>query len=142
MPKVKFQKFTKSSIEKIFEVATDYESFQKIMPHFFPSMRIISVRPNTTLVEEHIKFGEKELVVMAKHVVDTPKIHQTFFVGGDAKGTHIIEEYAQLPEGTQITIKIDFKPKGSMRLSRMFGKESLENDFSKIMDKLISVSEA
>ena len=112
------------------------------MPQFFPSIRIISVRPNTSLVEEHIVIGGRELVIMAKHVIDAPKIHETFVVGGDAKGTHIIEEFEQLPEGTQITITVDFKPKGSMWLSGIFGKVDVENEFSRIMDELIRVAEA
>ena len=111
------------------------------MPQFYPSIRIISVRPNTSLVEEHLVIGGRELVVMAKHVVDGPKTHETFVVGGDAKGTHIKEEYEQLSEGTQITITVDFKPKGSMRLSGIFGKVDVENEFSRIMDELIRVAE-
>ncbi len=141
MTKVKFQKFTKSTRERIFETATDFESFQIIMPQFFPSIRIISVRPETTLVEEHVVIGGRELVIMAKHVINSPKVHETFVVGGDAKGTHIIEEYEQLSEGTQITVTVDFKPRGSMRLSGIFGKVNVENEFSKIMDELIIVAE-
>ena len=141
MTKVKFQKFTKSTRARIFETATDFESFQIIMPQFFPSIRIISVRPETTLVEEHVVIGGRELVIMAKHVINSPKVHETFVVGGDAKGTHIIEEYEQLSEGTQITVTVDFKPRGSMRLSGIFGKVNVENEFSKIMDELIIVAE-
>jgi coenzyme Q-binding protein COQ10 len=141
LAKVKFQKFTHSTIERIFECATNFESFQTMMPQFFPSIRIISVRPNTTLVEEHIVIGGRELVVMAKHVLNAPKIHETFIVGGDAKGTHIKEEYEQLSEGTQITVSVDFKPKGSMRLSGIFGKVNVENEFSSIMDEIILVAE-
>ena len=141
MTKVKFQKFTKSTRERIFETATDFESFQTMIPQFFPSIRIISVRPETTLVEEHVVIGGRELVIMAKHVINSPKVHETFVVGGDAKGTHIIEEYEQLSEGTQITVTVDFKPRGSMRLSGIFGKVNVENEFSKIMDELIIVAE-
>ena len=141
MAKVKFEKFTNATREKIFEIATDYKSFQTILPEFFPSIRVVSVRPNTILVEEHLKLVGKELIVMTKHVTDEPKIHEIFIVGGDAKGTHITEEYEQTPKGTRIMLTVDFKLKGSMRLGGIFGKGKVENEFSNIMDKLILVAE-
>jgi len=138
---VKFKKFTNVAREKIFEIATNYELFQTNMPQFFPSIRIISVRTNSTLVEEHLNLAGKELIVMAKHVIDEPTIHETFFVGGDAKGTKITEEYEQTPEGTIIVITVDFKPKGTIRFSGLFGGGKFENEFSKIMDELILIAE-
>ncbi len=138
---MKFKKFTNAAREKIFEIATNYELFQTNMPQFFPSIRIISVRPNSTLVEEHLNLAGKELIVMAKHVIDEPTIHETFFVGGDAKGTKITEEYEQTPEGTRIVITVDFKSKGAIRFSGLFGGGKFENEFSKIMDELILIAE-
>ena len=139
LAKAKFEKFTDVSRQKIFEVATNYKSFQTNMPQFFPSIRIISIRPNTTLAEEHITIAGKELVVMAKHVTDEPVTHETFFVGGHAKGTHITEEYEQTPKGTRIILTVDFK--GSVRLTGISGKAKFEDEFSKIMDKLIETAE-
>ena len=139
MAKIKFEKFTNATRDKIFEVATNYESFQTNMPQFFPSIRVVSVRPNTTLAEEHLKLAGKELLVMAKHVIDEPTIHETFFVGGDAKGTHITEEYEQTSKGTRIILIVDFK--GSVRLTGISGKSKFEDEFSKIMDKLIEIAE-
>ncbi len=141
MAKVKFEKFTNATREKIFEIATNYESLQTILPEFFPSIRVISVRPDSILVEEHLKLVGKELIVMAKHVTTIPKIHEIFIVGGDAKGTHIVEEYEQTQKGTRITVTVDFKLKGSMRLAGIFGKGKVENEFSNIMDKLILIAE-
>ncbi len=138
---MKFKKFTNVAREKIFEIATNYELFQTNLPQFFPSIRIISVRPNSTLVEEHLNLAGKELIVMAKHVIDEPTIHETFFVGGDAKGTKITEEYEQTPEGTRIVITVDFKSKGAIRFSGLFGGGKFENEFSKIMDELILIAE-
>lgn len=127
--------------EKIFDIVTNFKSLQKILPHFFPSIRIISVRSNTILVEEHLKLAGKEFIVMAKHVVDEPNSHEIFIVGGDVKGTHITEKYEQTPDGTRIVVTVDFKPKGSMRLAGIFGKIKVENEFSRIMDELILIAE-
>ncbi len=141
MAKVKFEKFTNATREKIFEIATNYESFQTNMPQFFPSIRVVSVRPNTTLAEEHLKLAGKELLVMAKHVTEEPVTHETFFVGGDAKGTHITEEYEQTQNGTRIILTVDFKSKGTMGLTKIFGKGKFEDEFSRIMDELILIAE-
>ncbi len=76
---------------------------------------------------------------MAKHVIDEPAIHETFFVGGDPKGTHITEEYEQTPKGTRIIVTVDFK--GSMRLKGVLGRGKFEDEFSRIMDELILIAE-
>ena len=138
---VKFEKFTNATRKKIFEITTNYESFQTSLPQFFPSVRIISVRPKTTLIEEHLKLAGKELVVMAKHVIDEPITHETFFVGGDAKGTRITEEYEQTPKGTRIVLTVDFKSKGPMGFTKIFGKGKFEDEFSRIMDEFIKLAE-
>jgi coenzyme Q-binding protein COQ10 len=141
LAKVTFEKFSNATREKIFQIATNYDSLQTLLPEFFPSVRVISVRPNTTLVEEHLKLAGKELIVMTKHVTEEPSIHEIFFVGGDAKGTHIIEQYEQTPKGTRIILSVDFKLQGHMRLKGIFVKGRVENEFSKIMDKLILTAE-
>lgn len=138
---ISFEKFSKSPKEKLLEVTTNFQSYQTLFPRFFPSIRIISARPNTILVEEHRIIAGKELVVMARHVIDNNS-HETFFVGGDAKGTHLIEKYETIPEGTKITVTIDFKPKMSMKFSSFFNNAKLQNDFELIFDKIIEFAES
>ena len=130
------------SIEKLFDVFTDFESFQKKLNNFFPSIRVISVRPHTTLVEQHILLAEKELIVMAKHITEKPSLHETLIVGGDIKGSHITEKYEQTPHGTKITVTINIKTKGTMRIPGIFNKSRFESDFSKIYDQLILIAES
>jgi len=141
LPTAKFEKFTKVPRERILEIITNYSNYQSWLSQYFPSVRIISVRPNTTLVEEHRMISGKELVVMAKHMVNYPQTHETFFVGGDAKGSHIVEEYEQLLQGTKITVTVDFKPTLSMKFSGMFGKIKFEDEFEKVIDELIMIAE-
>ena len=141
MSEITFEKFTKIPREQIFNALTDYKSFQSILPEVYPSVRIISVRPTTTLLEEHFFLSGKEFVSMQKHVIEKPSRHETLFVGGDAKGTHIIEKYEHTSDGTKITLSVNFKYKGSQRLSNFFGKGRIEREFSKILDKLIKNAE-
>ena len=141
LAKARFKKFTNAPRQKIFDVVTNYESLQTRLPEFFPSIRVISERSNATLVEEHLVLAGKEFVVMAKHVVNEPFLHEIFIVGGDVKGTHITEEFEQTPKGVQITVCVDFKPKGTWRLLNLFKKGNIENEFSRIMDRLIWIAE-
>lgn len=141
MAKVKFEKFSSVTREKFFDIITNYKSLQTILPEFFSSMRIISTRSNTTLVEEHLKLAGKEFIVMAKHVIEAPYLHEIFIVGGDIKGTHITEEFEQISGGVRIILTVDFKPSASIRLSNFFSKKKIENEFSEIIDKLILIAE-
>ena len=136
MSKIIFEKIIKSDRKKIFGLATDYENFQKLLPQYYRSVRTISVRGNTSLVEEHLFIGGRELVMMVKHVIDEPILHELFVVGGDAKCTHIINRYEQLAHGTKLTLEINWKLKGMMKLADYSGKKIAEK-YSKIVDEFI-----
>ncbi len=142
MPKIIFEKIIKADRKKVFELTTNYENFQKILPQYYPSIRIISVRGNVSVVEEHLQIAGRELVMMAKHVIDEPILHEIFIIGGDAKGTHIIKRYESIPHGTKLTLEIDWKLKGIMKLSNFFGKNKVLNDYSKIIDEFAVIAEA
>ena len=142
MPKTIFEKIVKADRKKIFELTTNYENFQKILPQYYPSVRTISVRGNVSVVEEHLRIGGRELVMMVKHVIDEPILHEIFIIGGDAKGTHIITRYESISHGTNVTLEVDWKLKGIMKLSDFFGKNKISDEYSKIIDKFIVIAES
>lgn len=142
MAKTIFEKIVKADRKKIFELTTNYENFQKILPQYYPSVRIISVRGNVSVVEEHLRIGGQELVMMVKHVIDEPILHEIFIIGGDAKGTHIIKRYESIPYGTKLTLEVDWKLKGIMKLSHFFGKNKISDEYSKIIDEFIVIAES
>ncbi|MFB5632496.1 MAG: polyketide cyclase, partial [Nitrosopumilus sp.] len=104
MPQFSFEKISSASRDSVYKVFSDYENYQKISPQFFPSIRIRSVRDNVAVVEEHLILGDDELVIMAKHVTDEPVLHDVFIIGGDAKGSHIQEQFIETPQGTKILV--------------------------------------
>ena len=142
MSKTIFEKIVKADRKKIFELTTNYENFQKILPQYYPSVRIISVRGNVSVVEEHLRIGGRELVMMVKHVIDEPILHEIFIIGGDAKGTHIIKRYEPISHGTKMTLEVDWKLKGIMKLSDFFGKNKISDEYSKIIDEFIVIAES
>jgi len=142
LPKIIFEKIIKADRKKVFEITSNYENFQKILPHHYPSVRTISVRGNVSVVEEHMRIGGKEFVMMAKHVIDEPVLHEIFIIGGDAKGTHITNRYEHIPNGTKLMIEVDWKLKGMMRLNAFFGTNNLLKEYSEIVDEFALIAES
>ncbi len=141
MPKIKFVKIIKADRKKVFEIATNFKDFQKTLPNFYPSIRVRSMRDNVSIVEEHIMLAGRELVMMTKHVTKPHELHEVFVIGGDAKGSHIVERYEIIPEGTKITVNADLKLHGNLKLAVFFGKAKIKNDFVKIMDEFAKIAE-
>ena len=141
LPKINFEKIIKAERTKVFEIAANYESFQKTLPQYFPSIQVKSRRDDTAVVEEHIKIAGRELVMMTKHVTKYPELHEVFVIGGDAKGSHIVEKYEPVDEGTKLTVEADLKLKGKLKIAGFFGKGKIKNGFSKIMDEFAKIAE-
>ena len=141
LPKINFEKIVKAERNKVFNIAANYEQFQKILPKYFPSIRVLSIRGNTSVVEEHIRVAGRELVMMTKHVTTFPELHEVFVIGGDAKGSHIIERYESIKDGTKITVEADLTLSGSFKLIAFFGKANIKKGFTKIMDEFAKIAE-
>lgn len=141
MPKFSLEKTVHAKRETVYEILSNYENYQKLIPQHFPSVRVRSVRENISVVEEYMNLGDKELVIMAKHVTEKPVLHDVFVIGGDAKGSRIKQQFIEISEGTKIIVDVDLKLKGKMKMSSMFGKNKFEEDYSKILDDFIKIAE-
>ncbi len=141
MPKINFEKIVKAERTAVFDIAANYKNFQKTLPKYFPSIRVRSVRDNVAVVEEHIRISGKELVMMTKHVTKYPELHEVFVIGGDAKGSHIIERYESVKEGTKIIVEADLKLRGPLKLAAFIGKAKIQKGFVKIMDEFAKIAE-
>ncbi len=141
MRKFSLEKTVHATRESVYQILSDYENYQKLIPQHFPSVRVRSIRENISVVEEHMNLGDKELVIMAKHVSEKPVLHEVFVIGGDAKGSHIKEQFIEVSEGTKIIIDVDLKLKGKMMMSSMFGKSKFEEDYAKILDDFVKIAE-
>ncbi|MFQ5781526.1 MAG: polyketide cyclase [Nitrosopumilus sp.] len=141
MSKFSLEKITKTKIESVFEIFSNYENYQKLFPQHYPSIRVRSVRGNVSVVEEHLTLGDNELVIMAKHVTNEPNLHEIFVIGGDAKGSYIKEEFMSISDGTKIKVDVDFKLKGKMMVSSLFGKNKIEENYDKILNDFIKIAE-
>ncbi|MDA7940501.1 MAG: hypothetical protein MPJ04_08245 [Nitrosopumilus sp.] len=72
----------------VFASISDYAGFPDAAPEFFPYVRRLSSRGGTSVAEERVRIGGREMHVTAKHVIGEMS-HEIYFVGGDARGTRI-----------------------------------------------------
>jgi coenzyme Q-binding protein COQ10 len=141
LSKFSLEKTVHAKRETVYERLSNYENYEKLVPQHFPSVRVRSVRGNISVVEEHMNLGDRELVIMAKHVTKEPVLHEIFVIGGDAKGTHIKQQFIEISDGTKIIVDVDFKLKGKMKISSMLGKNKIEQDYAKILDDFVKIAE-
>ena len=141
MPKFSIDKIVNAQRSSVFEIFSNFENYQKLLSQYFPSVRVRSIRNETAVVEEHMMLGDRELVIMAKHVTQSPLLHEIFVIGGDAKGSHIKEQFLDHSEGTKILVDVDLKLKGKMKISELFAKNNLQENYSKIIDGFAKIAE-
>jgi len=113
-----FNLIQKSNLERdvLFELSTDVENFHKIMPKYFKSLKIISTSINEKIVLESINFLGRKIKIKTKHIIEKPNIHKVFILSGPAKGTSFIETYDSNSHGTDITILVNLKLNGFLKL--------------------------
>ena len=128
MPKFSLEKIVKNNRNEVFEIFSNFENYQRIIPQHYPSVRIRSMRGDVSVVEEHLILGNLELLIMTKHVSQKPILHEVIVIGGDAKGSRIRQEFIELEKGTKILVDVDLKFKGKMKISTMFGKNNFKQD--------------
>ena len=141
LPKFSLEKIVNAKRECVFEVFSNFENYQRLIPQHFPSVRIRSVRGDVSVVEEHLNLGSLELLIMAKHVLKKPILHDVFVIGGDIKGSHIKQEFIELENRTKILVDFDLKLKGMMKISSLFGESTFKQDYNKILDDFGKIAE-
>ncbi len=141
LPKINFEKIVHADRNKVFDLVTNFERLEKTLPEHFLSINIKSVRDNVAVMEERVKFSGKVFIMMTKHVTKHPELHEVFVIGGDTKGSHIVERYESVPEGTKIIVDADIKLKGVLKLAGFLGKRKIQDGLSDIMDKFAKIAE-
>lgn len=141
MPLSKFslEKTVFSDIDSVFEIFSNYENYQSLVPQHFSSVRVRSVRGSVAVVEEHINFGNEELVIMAKHVSKSPISHKVFVIGGDIKGSYFKQQFVGVPEGTKVLVDAEIKV-GRLELKeKLFGSGRHAKHYDRIIDDFVKL---
>lgn len=145
MSKISFEKIINSDITKTFKILTDFENFEKLLPEFYSSISVKSIRNESSLVAEHLHLLGNEFVIMAKHFSEPPNKHQMRVVGGDIKGSFITELIIplnvkdELNPQTKISVDAEIKtPKG---LKNTFKKQDYSSELENLYQKFVDVIE-
>ena len=128
------EKIINAKRKDVFNILSNYEQYDKLIPEYFPSIRIRSVRGETAVVEEHLKLGDLELILMSKHVSKPHVLHEVYVIGGKSKGSYIRQEFIEIPEGTKILVDVDLKLMGMMKIPKLLDKSKLSENYSNLLD--------
>ena len=134
MLKLSFKREIHADIEKVFDVLSNFENFQKLFPEFYPSILIKSVRDESSLVAEHLKLHDTEFIIMAKHFLTRPNNHEMRVVGGDMKGSMINETLSSNGDTTNLVIYAEL----SIRASRFSKKNPYADALENLYDAMIT----
>ena len=135
------EKIIHAKRKDVFKIFSNYDDYEKLIPQYFPSIRIRSVRGNTAVVEEHLKLGDLELVLMSKHVATPFVLHEVYVIGGKSKGSYIKQEFVEIPGGTKILIDVDLKLTGLIKIPKVLDKSKLIENYSNLLNDLTILCE-
>ena len=138
---VHIEKIINAERHRVFDIVANFENLQNILPRYFPSIRIRSIRENTAVVEEHLRLGNREFIMMTKHITKYPEMHEIFVIGGDAKGTHITEKYEKIGETTRLVVDADVKLCGFLKILSLFSRKKIKTEFNQIIDEFTRLAE-
>ena len=141
MTSFSLEKIVHAKRDDVFQIFSNYNNYEKLVPQYFQSIRIRSVRDDIAVVEEHLKLGEMEFLFMAKHVATPSILHEVYVIGGKSKGSYIRQEFIEISEGTKILVDVKLKLTGTMRIPKFLGKSKLSENYSNMLDEFAVMSE-
>ena len=141
MTSFSLEKIVHAKRDNVFQIFSNYNNYEKLVPQYFQSIRIRSVRDDVAVVEEHLKLGEIEFLFMSKHVATPSILHEVYVIGGKSKGSYIRQEFIEIPEGTKILVDVKLKLTGTMRITKFLGKSKLSKNYSNMLDEFATISE-
>ena len=141
MTSFSLEKIVHAKRDNVFQIFSNYNNYEKLVPQYFSSIRIRSVRDDIAVVEEHLKLGEIEFLFMSKHVATPSILHEVYVIGGKSKGSYIRQEFIEISEGTKILVDVKLKLTGTMRLPKFLGKSKLSENYSNMLDEFAVMSE-
>ena len=141
MTSFSLEKIVHAKRDNVFQIFSNYNNYEKLVPQYFSSIRIRSVRDDIAVVEEHLKLGEIEFLFMSKHVATPSILHEVYVIGGKSKGSYIRQEFIEISEGTKILVDVKLKLTGTMRIPKFLGKSKLSENYSNMLDEFAVMSE-
>ena len=94
-----------------FEMLSDHAGLAAALPRRFVAVRTRSRRGRVSVLEERMRVGGAELLMTIRHTSEPPALHEMAVLGGDARGSRIVERYADAAGGgTLLRVEADVRP--------------------------------
>ncbi len=122
--------------ERAFEVATQYDALPESMPDHYIVSETRSRRQNVSVVHARFMLAGRECNVLAKHTEYRPHSHEIAIIGGDCRGSRIVETYEPLGDSTRLTIRADIRRRRFFDLRASVSKRDLETWLYGIADSI------
>ena len=93
--------------ERAFDVATKYDAMSESMPDHYVISETKSRRGDVSVVRARFILAGKQYNTLAKHTEHRPYKHEIKIIGGDWRGSYIVETYESLGNFTRLTLSAD-----------------------------------
>ena len=110
-----FEKTTKISKQKLFDVIADVKNFPEIFPGKVISVEIINQTENMIYAKEVIDHNGIRIELLVKHTIFPYEKQIIEVVDGDAKGSKIIISFEENDGFTKITTETEIKLRGILK---------------------------
>lgn len=115
MPSAELEVSVRAGRGRAFEVASDHAGLAAALPGYFAAVRVRSRRGGVSVLEERLRLGGAELLMTVRHASEPPALHTMSVLGGDLKGSRIVERYEDVggPGGaaaTALFVRADIRP--------------------------------
>ncbi len=117
----------------IFDIIAHQQNFLTLLPDTFSSIKIKSLRAETYVAEEHIHIFNGEKIITSKYFINRPYSREMSILGGDGKGSRIVEKYTEINEGTKLTLNVNLKFH-KLKITKYFLKNKFLKEISNIVN--------
>lgn len=117
MPSAAFEVAIRAGRRRAFGVAADHAALAAALPGYFASVRVRSRRGGVSVLVERLSLGGADLLMTVRHESDPPRLHAMSVLGGDAKGSRIVETYEEADGGRATLLRVS----ADVRFGRLGG---------------------
>lgn len=97
---------------KLFSIATNFQTYKKLLPDQILDIKIIQQNENEIITEEALLFAsviKKEINQQSVHKIIDGNIIDSEIISGPLKGSKVHAQFEEHTEGTKISVLLDLK---------------------------------
>lgn len=98
--------------DKLFAIATDFETYKKLLPDQILDVKITQKNDGEIVTEETLLFAsviKKEITQQSRHHITDNNIVDSNIISGPLNGSKVHAQFDTSNDGTKVSISIDLK---------------------------------